>query len=150
MPEISRPGPALRRGTVAAALATALLLGACATSAPVVNPTGVPQALSARAQQDVVDCSAQADRAVGRNGLTAGKAAGKAGSTAAVGFAGTAVGSIVARSSDAWDRARGAAAGGATGMATKLLLEWNEGDDVYRAHVERCLERRGHEVLGWR
>lgn len=140
-----------RRGAfVAATLAAALLMSACATSAPVVNPTGVAPTLSARAQQDVVDCGTLADRAVGRNGLTAGKAAGKAGSTAAVGFAGTAVGSIVARSSDAWDRARGAAAGGATGMATKLLLEWNEGDEVYRAHVERCLERRGHEVLGWR
>ena len=60
------------------------------------------------------------------------------------------MGSVVGNSANAWERARGAAAGGAAGMATKLLLDWNEGDEVYQKYVEQCLERRGHQVLGWR
>jgi hypothetical protein len=61
-----------------------------------------------------------------------------------------AAGGLVAHTRGAWEKARGAAAGGAAGMAAKLLFDWNEGDEVYQSYVERCLAARGHEVLGWR
>lgn len=147
MPHPHTPRP----GLLALALALPLALGACSTAAPVVytpkRPAAVPDA---RTQADISHCSAQADAAVGRRASSAGSVTARSGQTAGIGFVATAVGSLVAGSRDAWTRARGAAAGGAAGMATKLLLEWNEPDEVYQAHVERCLEARGHDVLGWR
>lgn len=139
-----------RTGRLAIA-ALALALSACANTAPVLyakKTDGV--ALDPRARQDIADCSRLADARVGRNGLNGEKVARQAGAAGAVGFAATAVGSLVGGARQAWERARVAAAGGATGMAAKLLLEWNEGDDVYQGYVERCLASRGHDVLGWR
>jgi hypothetical protein len=42
------------------------------------------------------------------------------------------------------------ASAGARGVAAKTLLEWNDPDKVFQEYVERCLDERGHEVLGWR
>lgn len=140
-----------RRAGTALALAAALLLTACASSAPVVYSKRTDSvATDPRVQADIEQCSRQADERVGRNAAKSRRGAEKVASAGAIGFVATAVGSTVAKSKDVWQRARGAAAGGASGLATKLLLEWNEGDDVYQGYVERCLERRGHEVLGWR
>jgi hypothetical protein len=143
---------ALRRHLARVALvATAIGLTACASSSPVVYSKKEDSiAIDARTQRDVGECSALADQRVGRHGMKASKVGQQAGSAAAVGFVATVVGSVVSNSRNAYERARGAAAAGASGMATKLLLEWNEGDDVFQAYVERCLEQRGHVVLGWR
>lgn len=142
-----RPRPLI----VAAALASALVLGACATATPVVYAPkrGSPD-LDVRTRADIAQCSQQAEARVGRNGTQAADVAARSAKGAAIGFVGTAVGSLVSASRDAWSRARGAAAGGAAGIATKLLLEWNEPDEVYQEYVERCLAARGHDVLGWR
>jgi hypothetical protein len=137
--------PALAR---VALLAGVLLLGACATSAPVVYPGA--GANVAQVERDTEQCRRQATAAVGVNGRSAPATARDAGQAATVGFVAAAVGSLVAGSKEAWQRARGAAAGGATGMATKALLEWNEPDEVHQEYVERCMKRRGHDVLGWR
>ena len=144
----SRPA-ALHQALV---LAAALSLAACATNpAPVVySPKRDAVALDERTRADIAHCSQAADARVGRHGLRAQHVAQKSAATAGVGFVATAVGSAASRGKDAWQRARGAAAAGAAGMATKLLLEWNEGDEVYQKYVERCLKSRGHEVLGWR
>jgi outer membrane lipoprotein SlyB len=133
-------------------LSAALFLGACAsTSAPVVYSAQRDSVvLDERVRADIAHCGRAADARVGRNGLSPQEAAKKSASTAGIGLVATAVGGAVARSQDVWQRARGAAAGGAAGMATKLLLDWNEGDEVYQKYVERCLKSRGHEVLGWR
>jgi hypothetical protein len=140
-----------RPALVATLLSSVLVLGACSTAAPVVySEKRQTLDIDARTRNDIAQCSQQADTRIGRNGANARQAAAKSGQVAGVGFVATAVGSLVATSRGAWDRARGAAAGGAAGMATKLLLEWNEPDDVYQAYVERCLQSRGHEVLGWR
>lgn len=147
MTSITAPCPAARAGL----LATLLVLSACSTTAPVVySARSDAVQIDARTQADIAQCSKQADARIGRNGLGAQGVASRSAQTAGIGFAATAVGSVVAGSRDAWQRARGAAAGGATGMAAKLLLEWNEPDEVFQKYVERCLAGRGHEVLGWR
>jgi len=139
-----------RTGRLALA-ALALALSACANTAPVLySKKSDAVVLDERARRDIADCSRLADARVGRNGLNGEKVARQAGAAGAVGFAATAVGSLVGGAREAWERARVAAAGGATGMAAKLLLEWNEGDEVYQGYVERCLAARGHDVLGWR
>jgi outer membrane lipoprotein SlyB len=140
------PKPPLRRSP--AILLCAVLLGACATSAPVVVTTSAAD--SARVARDTEQCRRQATAAVGLNGRDAGTLAQAAGKAGTVGFVGGAVGSLVAGSKDAWQKARGAAAGGASGIAAKVLLEWNEPDDVHQEFVERCMKKRGHDVLGWR
>lgn len=147
MHDTPRPRPAL----VAAMLASVLVLGACATARPVVysdkRQTVVPDA---RTRADIALCVQQADVRVGRNGAQAPAVAARSGQAAGIGFVATAAGSLASGSREAWQRARGAAAGGAAGMATKLLLEWNEPDEAYQKYVERCLASRGHDVLGWR
>ena len=147
MPRTATPS----RLALAATLTAALLLEACASTAPVVHSKKQDRVeTSERAQADVARCSRAADARAGRNGMNADSAARQSASTAGVGFVAAAVGGAVSRSKGVWERARGAAAGGASGMATKLLLEWNEGDEAYQNCVERCLEARGRAVLGWR
>lgn len=146
-----RPGRSLRGLTGPALAALALALGGCASTAPVVySNKPAASAPDERTRADIAQCSRLADARVGRNGLSGRKVARQAGAAGLVGFAATAVGAAVSGSREVWERARVAAAGGASGMAAKLLLEWNEGDEVYQAHVERCLAARGHDVLGWR
>ena len=144
-----------RHGCRAAGLVLALGLSACASTQPVIYSKKADSIkLNERTQRDLQECSQRADQGVGRNSAKGApekhKVAQKVGATAAIGFVATAVGSVVSNSKGVWERARGAAAGGAAGMATKLLLEWNEGDKVFQKYVELCLEDRGHEVLGWR
>lgn len=143
--------PALAACRVLLPVAAVAILAGCATSAPVIySKKQDAVVMNERTKRDIAECGKQADARVGRNNLNGKTVAQKSGGTAAVGFVGTAVGSVVQGSRNVWERARTAAAGGASGMATKLLLEWNEGDEVYQGYVERCLESRGHEVLGWR
>jgi hypothetical protein len=144
--ETAMPYPLCRQRL--AILSTALVLGACATSAPVVYPNaGVA---STRVGLDTEQCRRQATEAVGLNGRDASGLAKDAGKVGSVAFAAAAVGGLVASSKDVWQRARGAAAGGAAGIATKVLLDWNEPDKVHQEYVERCMKKRGHDVLGWR
>jgi hypothetical protein len=143
------------RWRTAAVVALALGLTACASTQPVIySKKNDSIVLNERAQRDLLQCAILADETVGRNSIKGGgrtqAAAQTAASTGAIAFVATAVGSAVSRSKEVWQRARGAAAGGVTGMATKLLLESNEGDKVYQRYVENCLEARGHDVLGWR
>ncbi len=134
------------------------LITACASTQPVlIQAEAAPIASQqARARLDVQHCLRVADERVGRNALHAPqadgaqKAAGKTAQVAGIAFVGTAVASSVSRSKEVWQRARGAAAGGAAAVGLKLLLDWNAPDEVYEKQVEHCLERRGHEVAGWR
>lgn len=145
LPRRARSRPAL------VLLLAAGLLGACASTAPVVVSKRDDRVeIDARTRADIQHCTAAADRRVGRNALDAKTATQRAGTTAGVGFVGAAAGGLVSKSRGVWEKARGAAAAGAAGMLTKLAFEWNEGDEVYQTFVERCLEARGHEVLGWR
>jgi hypothetical protein len=132
-------------------LAAAALLGGCAATAPVVYvKPGASPAQMARVERDTADCRRLAMASVGLNGRSAAALARDSGKGGAVGFVGTAVGAVVANSKDALNRAKAGAAAGATGVATKVLLEWNEPDKVHQGYVDRCMEDRGHDVLGWR
>ena len=150
----SPPAPAGTRqrrwAGVGASLAIVMLAG-CATPQPVVYQK--PQsgaAKSARVDKDVQDCRRLADTAVGLNSRSASSAAQSSARAGVIGFAATAAGALVAAGKDTWQRARAGAAAGATGIAAKTLLEWNDPDGVYQKYVERCMEDRGHDVLGWR
>lgn len=139
------------RWVLCAALLSACVAAGCATTAPVVYQTSKPTAAaSQRLAKDVQACEQRASSAVGVNARNAHRAAQGSARGGAIGFAATAVGALVNSSRDAWQRARAGAAGGAAGVATKTLLEWNDPDEVYQEYVERCLDARGHDVLGWR
>lgn len=132
-------------------LAVAAALSGCATPSPVVYQKAKPNGTqSQRVAQDVAQCRARAQAAVGINARSANQAAQSGARAGTIGFAATAVGAVVNSSKDAWQRARAAAAAGVVGAATKAALEWNDPDDAYQEYVERCLSERGHEVLGWR
>jgi outer membrane lipoprotein SlyB len=103
-----------------------------------------------RVAKDIDACRQRAEASVGLNARRADSAGRSAARTGAVAFASTAVAGLVSTSKDVWQRARAGAAAGATGAAVKTLLEWNDADDVNREYVERCMEERGHDVLGWR
>lgn len=131
---------------------TALLLGACASPPrPVVYDEPLRgKATASRVDQDLQACQQRADTRVGLNARRADHARRSVAQTGAIGFVSTAAASLVNGSRDVWQRARAGAAAGLTGAAVKAAFEWNDPDEVYRAHVERCMEDRGHDVLGWR
>jgi hypothetical protein len=131
----------------ASALAAAVFAG-CASPAPVVYRTPETSAAQlARIERDTTACRQQADKVVGRNARDLAPQSARA---AGIGFAGTAAATAAASARDTWKRARAGAAGGAVGVATKVLLDWNAPDEAHEKYVERCMKDRGHEVLGWR
>lgn len=132
-----------------ALLAVAALAGCASTSAPVVLPVS-DAGRAERAQADLQACRAEADAAVGTNGLKSAQTATTAGRRGAVEFVDKAVESVVNGSRDVWAKARGAGAGALAGSLTSVALQWNEPDSVYRNYVDHCLKERGHRVLGWR
>jgi outer membrane lipoprotein SlyB len=144
--------PALLALLMAATLATG-----CATQQqPVVYQKSTPNPTQQqRVQADAQACRDRAQAAVGINlrrqsnkpAATDVQGAARVG---VIGFAATAVGGLVASSRDVWQRARAGAAAGITGAAAKTVLEWNDPDKVFLEYVERCMEDRGHDVLGWR
>jgi hypothetical protein len=145
-PHRTRSGWLLSAALLAAAAATG-----CATTAPVVYQPGKSSpAVAQRIAGDIEACRQQATDTVGLNARSPGQVAQGTARVGAVGFIATAVGGLVNSSRDVWQRARAGAAGGAAGIATKTLLEWNDPDKVHQEYVERCLDRRGHDVLGWR
>jgi hypothetical protein len=148
---------ALPRAVIAAA---ALLLTACATHQPVVYQAKTPTPTQAqRIERDTLECRQRAEERVGLNarrappaqaGRATAGAAENSGRAGLIGFVAAAANGLVAGSRDVWARARAGAAAGATGVAAKTILEWNDPDKVYQEYVERCMDERGHEVLGWR
>jgi outer membrane lipoprotein SlyB len=140
-----------RRCGLTATAAAAVLLAGCATPQPVVYQKTTAGAIEQRrVVTDTQDCRRRAEAAVGLNARRADAVAQSTAKTGAVAFAATAVAGLVGASKDAWQRARAGAAGGATGAAVKVLLEWNDPDKVHEEYVERCMSERGHDVLGWR
>lgn len=131
---------------------SALLLSACASPPrPVVYDDPLRgKAAAPQVARDLQACQQRAEARVGLNARRADSARRSVAQTGAIGFASTAAASLVSGSRDVWQRARSGAAAGLTGAAVKAAFEWNDPDGVYRAHIERCMEDRGHDVLGWR
>ncbi|MGL5003037.1 MAG: hypothetical protein ACRDAM_08860 [Casimicrobium sp.] len=122
----------------------------CATTRPVLLAADKSKATGERSERAIESCVQSADRDVGRNGFNGPVVAKRMGKAGAIEFAEAAAENSVKKSSGVLRRAAGAASGGAAGVATRLLFEWNEPDKVNQKYVEHCLEKRGHRVLGWR
>lgn len=132
---------------IAAALSLALLLGACASTRPVLYPNAtLNQSGPAAGRAAVEDCKAKAD-AANVDRAAGGGVARDTGVGAAVGAAtGAAVGAVFG---NAGRGAAAGAAGGGTQGFMRGLFRSAEPSPVYRAFVERCLRDAGYEVIGW-
>jgi uncharacterized protein YcfJ len=125
-----------------------LALGACARAqSPVLYPNAkLQQVGKEQADQDIEACRKLADDWVES---TAGKDIAKGTAVGAVG--GAAIGAVAGAVSG-----RGAGAGAAVGAATGGTAGAVHGaakqtspSPVYKQFVNRCLQERGYEVLGW-
>lgn len=133
--------------TALSSLALVLLSGCAAPQAVLYDQGDARQ--QARAQQALQRCEQQALRAVGTHAghANARRDAGK--STAVAMVSGT-VSALVKGTRDFAVSVLAAGAAGAAGALTKSAIEWHQPDEVYEEYVKLCMERRGHEVLGWR
>lgn len=120
----------------------------CASKRPVLYPNAHYTAVGNRqAEDDVDDCLSLAS-AHGLKPNSGGQVAGGTVQGAAVGAAtGAAVGAVVVSAG------RGAAAGsagGAAGGLVRSMFRVERPDQVTRNFVNRCLQDRGYEPIGWR
>lgn len=132
-----------------AALAALLFAGCAAVQQrPVLYPNAkFNQVGDTRAQRDVDDCVALADRAGATSGSGSTMRGGVTG--AAVGGAAAAVGSLIFGGNVVGDAAAGAAVGGTAGAVGGAFRD-GEGSPVFRNFVARCLGERGYDVIGWK
>ncbi|CAI8890767.1 glycine zipper family protein [Methylocaldum szegediense] len=126
-----------------------IALGGCATARPVLYPNEHLQNVGqAGAERDIADCKALAEAAGADTGTTGvGQAARGTIGGAAVGAASGAVGGAVVGSAGAGS-AIGAASGAVAGLIRSLFGRSGP-DPTYRAFVNRCLQERGYDVVGW-
>jgi outer membrane lipoprotein SlyB len=130
-------------------LAIILLMAgpACAAKRPVLYPNAHLEAVgAAAAQQDIDDCLQRAADA-GYKSHAEGKVAGSTAVGAAAGAAvGAAMGAVVGR---AGAGAAMGAAGGGTGGLLRGLFRSRDLDPVQQRFVNKCLQEKGYEVIGW-
>jgi len=138
------------------AIAALILAGlsACASQRPVLYPNAHLKTVgNAAAEQDVSACMAEADNYVASGGASQQKAGNVAKGTAVGGATGAATGAV--GGAIAGNAGEGAAIGAATGATAGFLggLFGVFGDSgpspVYQRYVERCLQERGYEPIGW-
>jgi uncharacterized protein YcfJ len=128
--------------------AAGLLSVGCGARRPVLYPNAMLEQVGAEAARTDVDrCMALAEEHVGSGG--AGPVAERGVRGAAVGAAAGAAVSAVLGGNVGRSAAAGAAGGGAAG-ATAGLFDSAEPDPVYRGFVEKCLQEKGYEVIGWK
>lgn len=134
---------------VGGALIGLLLLAGCtsAPKRPVFYPNNhIKQVGQAQAERDTDDCMTLADR-YGVSRTRDGEVATKATSGALIGGVGAGAWGIVR--GDAAERAlAGAVAGGATG-AVKGGVDSTRISPTFQRFVQRCLQDRGYDVIGW-
>lgn len=122
----------------------ACLFAACAAR-PVLYPNARLQAAGrGEARQDVAECGRLADDYVSRG---AGRAVEGAVEGGAVGAAAGAAGGAVL--GHAGRGAAVGAAGGAAGGFVRGLFHSRQPKPAYKRFVDRCLQERGYEVVGW-
>ena len=124
----------------------ALLLAACVTQRPVLYPNAHLNSVGKiTAQQDIDQCMQLADDYTNTS-LEKRIAKSTAGGATVGGAAGAATGGV-------WGSpGRGAAAGAAGGAAaamTRSILSSGDPQPVYRRFVEKCLQDKGYEPIGW-
>ena len=119
-----------------------LLMSGCAAPKPILYPNAhLKQVGETAAEQDIADCSAMAKEAGATQ--SQGKGGQVAGSTAAAGAVGGAVVGHPGRG------AMVGAAGGATGGLLRGLFRKSPPSQAFKQFVNRCLQERGYEPVGW-
>lgn len=134
-----------RRSWVLSGAATVLLLGGCASS-PVLSPNTHLKAVGEeQAERDIEECRHLAEKHVSSNQgkEVATNTAVGAGVGAATGAVGGAVSGNPGRGA-----AIGAASGATAGFLRGLFYS-SKPSPTYRRYVNRCLEERGYEPIGW-
>jgi hypothetical protein len=130
-------------------LVIALAVEGCASTRPVLYPNEHFKAVgSEAADRDIASCmDLAASAGAGSGGSDAGQAAARTAGGAAVGAATGAVGGAVVGAAGS-----GAAIGAASG-ATAGLLHWifskPKRSPAFENFVNRCLQERGYETVGW-
>jgi hypothetical protein len=133
-------------------LITALLvLAGCSVKKPVLYPNVHLQKVGqAQAQLDIEDCCRRADAYIkSEPGKKIAKDAAKAGTIGAA--TGAAVGAVYS-GAEYGGAGRGAAAGAAGGVVSTVtsgIFESKEPSPVYQNFVNRCLNEKGYESIGW-
>jgi hypothetical protein len=131
-------------------LAAALALSSAAKAAePVLYPNAHLKTVGqGQAEHDIADCGRLAKAAGARGELDDTQRA--ATSTAIGGAAGAATGA--AGGAVVGSAGRGAAVGAASGATAGLMrsiFSREQPSQPYRNYVDRCLEERGYESMGW-
>jgi outer membrane lipoprotein SlyB len=130
-------------------LVIALAVEGCASTRPVLYPNEHFNAVgSEAAERDIASCmDLAASAGADSDGSDAGQAAARTAGGAAVGAASGAVGGAVVGAAGS-----GAAIGAASG-ATAGLLHWifskPKRSPAFENFVNRCLQERGYETVGW-
>jgi len=122
-----------------------LVLASC-TKGPVLYPNAhLQEAGEAQAHKDIAECETLADQYVKSNaGIAAAKdtAIGAAGGSVIGGVAGAVTGNL----------GRGIGVGAAAGAATGLVrgvIKASEPTPLFKNFVNRCLQERGYDPIGW-
>lgn len=130
-------------------LSCLLLMSGCAAPRPILYPNAhFRQVGESAAEQDIEDCSAMAKDA----GATPsrGKSGQVAGSTTAGGAIGSAAGAVGgAVVGHPGHGAMVGAASGATGGFLRGLFRKSSPSQAFKQFVNRCLQERGYEPVGW-
>lgn len=129
-------------------LISALAIAGCSSQRPVFYPNAYLERVGmTQAQVDADLCMAEAQEQGVKDGSDA-KVGGQAVKGAAVGAAVSAV--VSALLGGNVGRAIGAgAAGGATAGAISGGFDAQDPDAVFKNYVNRCLQKKGYEVVGW-
>lgn len=126
-----------------------LLISGCAAPKPILYPNAhFRQAGESAAEQDIEECFAMAKEAGATSGQ--GKGGQVAGSTTAGGAIGSAAGAV--GGAVVGHPGRGAmvgAASGATGGLLRGLFRKSPPSQAFKQFVNRCLQERGYEPVGW-
>jgi hypothetical protein len=128
---------------------SALGLLACATARPVLYPNDHLRTVGqVAADQDIAECRSMAEAAGASRGSSAGGEAVKStvGGAAAGAAAGAVGGAVVG--SPGSGSAIGAASGATAGVLRSIFGRSGP-DPVYVSFVNRCLQERGYEIVGW-
>lgn len=121
----------------------------CAQQRPVLYPNPYLQNIGKeKARADIDECMRLATE-YGAKEDVGGKIAKDTATGAAVGGAtGAAIGAVLGKNVG---RAAGAGAAGAgAGALTHSAIRSGEADPLFRRYVEKCLQEKGYETIGWR
>jgi hypothetical protein len=132
-------------------IAICFLVASCSVKRPVLYPNAQLQKVGqAQAQLDIEDCCRRADAYIkSEPGKKIAKDAAKAGTIGAA--TGAAVGAVYS-GAEYGGAGRGAAAGAAGGVVSTVtsgIFESKEPSPVYQNFVNRCLNEKGYESIGW-